>query len=82
MYGIDGNQQREPGMTDKLRDMDTPTILGGYELDRQTLLPIRRRVDTRKPGDHGADPLGNGTYRMVPSGDIVDLAERNSRLNK
>lgn len=34
------------------------------------------------PGkDYGADPIGDGTFRMVPSGDIVDFAERNARLN-
>ena len=30
--------------------------------------------------DYGANPLGNGAFRMVPTGDIVDLAERNRRL--
>ena len=65
-------------MTDKLRDMDRPSVLG-YDLDRETLTPIRRPVDTR-PGDHGADPIGDGTYRMVPSGDVVDLEERDRRL--
>ena len=35
------------------------------------------------PGkDYGADPLGNGKFKMVPSGDIVDLEERNRRLKK
>lgn len=33
-------------------------------------------------GDYGADPLGNGMFRMVPSGDIVDFAERVKRLKK
>lgn len=33
-------------------------------------------------GDYGADPIGNGQFRMVPSGDIVDFAERNKRLGK
>ena len=33
-----------------------------------------------KPNDYGSDPLGNGTFRMVPSGDIVDKAERDERL--
>jgi hypothetical protein len=37
-------------------------------------------IDTARPGDHGADPLGDGRFRMVPSGDVVDLAERNRRL--
>lgn len=33
-----------------------------------------------KVGDYGADPIGDGTFRMVPSGDIVDFAERQRRL--
>jgi hypothetical protein len=33
------------------------------------------------PGkDYGADPLGNGMFKMVPSGDIVNFEERNKRL--
>lgn len=32
--------------------------------------------------DYGADPLGDGAFRMVPSGDIVDYAERCRRLPK
>ena len=64
---------------DRLRDQDAPTVFG-YALDRSTLFPIRGRVDTHSPGDYGSDPLGDGTFRMVPSGDVVDLAERNRRL--
>ena len=30
--------------------------------------------------DYGSDPLGNGMFKMVPSGDVVDLEERNRRL--
>lgn len=30
--------------------------------------------------DYGADPLGDGMFRMVPSGDVVTLEERNKRL--
>lgn len=41
-----------------------------------------RRVDTSLPGDYGADPLGDGTFRMVPSGDVVDGTERNRRLGR
>ena len=60
------------------------TVLGGYKLDmedhghlvRETLPPVIPGVDT------GADPLGDGTFRMYPSGDIVDLTERNRRLKK
>ena len=31
-------------------------------------------------GDYGADPLGDGMFRMVPSGDVLDFAERQRRL--
>lgn len=30
--------------------------------------------------DYGADPLGNGQFKMVPSGDIVNWEERERRL--
>lgn len=41
----------------------------------------RKNVPTPKPGeDTGADPAGDGTFKMYPSGDIVDFAERNRRL--
>lgn len=30
--------------------------------------------------DYGCDPLGNGKFKMVPSGDIVDREERDKRL--
>ena len=30
--------------------------------------------------DYGCDPIGDGTFRMVPSGDIVDLKEKRRRL--
>ena len=65
----------------KLRDMDRPAVLG-YELDRKTLTPLRKPIDTSAPGDYGADPLGDGTFRMVPSGDIVSYDERVRRLAK
>jgi hypothetical protein len=64
-----------------LRDMERPTVLG-YELDRRTLTPIRRVLDLTRIGDFGADPIGDGQYRMVPSGDIVDYAERCKRLTR
>lgn len=69
-------------MSDKLRDQETPTVFG-YELDRNSLTPIRRPLPPRIAGkDYGADPLPDGTFRMIPSGDIVDFAERNRRLAK
>lgn len=66
--------------SDKLRDMETPMVLGAYELDRNTLLPIRRGIDVFAQGDHGCDPIGDGMFRMVPSGDVVDFAESRKRL--
>ena len=69
-------------LRDRLRDMETPTVFGCYELDRVTLTPIRRTVDVSTPGDYGADPIGNGMFRMVPSGDIVSFEERERRLGK
>ena len=41
---------------------------------------VSRKVDTSRAGDYGADPIGDGTFRMVPSGDVVDKEERNRRL--
>ena len=68
-------------MSDKLRDQETPTVLG-YELDRATLVPKKRYVNTEATGDYGADPLPNGKFRMIPSGDEVDYPERCRRLAK
>jgi hypothetical protein len=48
-------------------------------LDSETY--IAKRLPPLKAGqDYGADPLGDGTFKMVPSGDIVDFEERNMRL--
>ena len=41
-----------------------------------------RTIEFNSTGDYGADPMGDGTFRMVPSGDVVDFAERNRRLSK
>ena len=30
--------------------------------------------------DYGCDPLGNGKFKMTPSGDVVKLEERIKRL--
>lgn len=67
--------------SDLLREMEHPTVLG-YELDRETMIPVRGVIDLNAPGDYGSDPLGDGTFKMVPSGDIVDLTERNKRLGR
>ena len=39
-----------------------------------------RVVDTSRAGDYGADPIGDGKFKMVPSGDVVDREERDRRL--
>jgi hypothetical protein len=64
--------------------MKTPKTVefNGYTIVTETSQPIRQTIDTSRPGDHGADPLGDGTFRMVPSGDVVSHEERNRRLRK
>lgn len=64
--------------SDKLRDQEEPRVFG-ILLDRKTLTPVVE-VIAIKPGDHGCDPLGDGTYRMVPSGDVVSHEEKCRRL--
>lgn len=64
-----------------LRDEEHPTVLG-YELDRKTLTPLRRLIVHTPNEDYGADPIGDGMFRMVPSGDVVDFAERCRRLGQ
>jgi hypothetical protein len=58
------------------------TVLGGYTLDMHNHGSlVRQTVAPRIPGkDFGSDPIGDGMFRMVPSGDVVDFAERNRRL--
>ena len=59
------------------------TVLGGYTLDMEDHGHlVRQPLDLSKPGDYGCDPVGDGTFRMVPSGDIVDAAERDRRLGR
>ena len=50
--------------------------------DMQQKRYVPQYIDTSKKGDYGANPLGNGKFKMIPSGDIVDLDERNKRLKK
>lgn len=43
---------------------------------------LHKPLPHHRPGaDYGADPIGDGKFRMVPSGDIVDYAERCRRLS-
>lgn len=63
------------------KDDGKPLTAFGLRLD-ESGAPIREAVPPRKPGqDYGCDPLGDGKFRMVPSGDIVDMDERNRRLH-
>ena len=49
-------------------------------LDSEIYIP--KPVNLNKAGDWGCDPIGNNLFKMVPSGDIVDLEERNIRLKQ
>lgn len=64
-------------MTDKIMGYDWAQIKAAQLGDASAL---RKPIDTSRRGDYGADPIGDGTFRMVPSGDIADFAERNRRL--
>jgi hypothetical protein len=39
-----------------------------------------RKPIVHKLGDTGADPIGDGTFKMYPSGDVVSYNERCRRL--
>lgn len=65
-------------METKLRDMEYPSVLG-YALNRDTLTPIRVQIRVSS-GDYGRDPIGDGRFRMVPSGDVVTFEESENRL--
>jgi hypothetical protein len=41
--------------------------------------PTVKRVEGK---DCGADPLGDGMFKMFPSGDVVDYVERCKRLGE
>ena len=62
-------------MSDKIMGRDWSEIQA-----MQQRAQTRRAINTSAPGDYGADPLGDGTFRMVPSGDVVDFTERCKRL--
>lgn len=42
----------------------------------------REHIDASKSGDYGANPIGDGMFKMIPSGDIVDFEERKHRLKR
>lgn len=69
---------KESKITEK---MDKVVNFAGYTIRNDLGGTVQRQyVDFNKPGDHGADPLPDGKFKMVPSGDVVDKAERDSRL--
>jgi hypothetical protein len=41
---------------------------------------LDKNIDIYRKGDHGADPIGDGTFRMYPSGEVVTKEERDRRL--
>ena len=43
---------------------------------------IDNHIDTTGDKDYGCDPIGDGNYKMIPSGDIVDSMERCKRLER
>jgi len=56
-------------------------VLGGYQLDMHNHGHlVTHKLPEANGRERGADPLGDGTFRMVPSGDVVDYAERCKRL--
>ncbi len=55
-------------------------VLGHYPIAEDGGI-IRETLKPRS-GDHGCDPLGDGKFRMVPSGDIVDTEDMRKRLRR
>jgi hypothetical protein len=56
----------------------------GYsvDLDNGNVSVQRATINTSSKGDYGCDPMPDGTFRMVPSGDIVTFEERCRRLSR
>lgn len=65
------------------RDGKYMTVFDHYKLDMENGgMLVREPLKLKADGDYGCDPLGDGKFRMVPSGDIVDRTEMRRRLNK
>lgn len=64
----------------KNENMDALAYLG-YKIENGRYVRLGATIDLNAPGDYGADPVGDGTFKMVPSGDIVDYDERCRRLS-
>ena len=62
--------------------MSKSVHFAGYDIRLPDCKVERESVDLTKRGDYGADPMPDGTFRMVPSGDIVDAQEKKARLRR
>lgn len=55
----------------------------GYDWEHiqalQQKKPTRRTVQVHDGKDYGCAPVGDGTFRMIPSGDIVTFEEMKAR---
>jgi len=77
-----GSAGKPLSASERRRDSERELSFAGYSFTagpKGTAIH-RGRVRTRTSGDHGADPIGDGMFRMVPSGDVVDYEERNRRM--
>lgn len=56
---------------------DISTANGQMRLMRESVGQpyLEGPINTSALGDHGSDPIGDGTFRMIPSGDIVSFEE-------
>jgi len=61
------------------------TEVFGYRVKndgRGNLKVQRETLPAKLPAaDYGCDPIGDGTFRMVPSGDVVDRDECRRRMD-
>ena len=49
----------------------------GYEVSKMQQLGYKPQVVKIRPGkDYGCDPLGDGMFRMIPSGRIVSAQQK------
>ena len=46
-------------------------VLGHYPIAEDGSIIRREVASSISADDYGCDPLGDGTFRMVPSGDVV-----------
>lgn len=71
-------------MEDRIRPGDEFEVFGHpFRLDEAGRTHHNaQHLDPRDGRDYGADPIGDGTFRMVPSGDVVGYEERCRRLTR